>query len=78
MEHNGRICFDEVQTLSPEEAFEAQVPVAELRGVRVRVEDARGKRILSWEPEPDAIKPIPDPAKAALDPRRSIRPNSST
>ena len=68
VEHNGRICFDEVQTLSPEKVFEAQVPVAELRGVCVRVEDARGKRILSWEPEPDAIKPIPDPARAALDP----------
>lgn len=68
VEHNGRVCFDEVRSLSPEAVFDASVPVSELRGIRVRVRDARGKLLLSWEPESDAIKPVPDPAKPALDP----------
>lgn len=68
VEQEGRSCFDEVHDLTPETVFEAGVAVTELRGVRIRITDAQGKPLLSWEPEPEAIKPVPDPAKAALDP----------
>lgn len=68
VEQEGRSCFDEVHDLTPEAVFEAAAPVRELRGVCIRITDARGKPLLTWEPEPDAIKPVPDPAKAALDP----------
>lgn len=68
VEQEGRSCFDEVHDLTPEAVFEAAVPVTELRGVCIRISDARGKSLLTWEPEPDVIKPVPDPAKAALDP----------
>ena len=56
-------------TLSPEEVFEQQVPVTDMKVVKVWIYNETGRKILDWEPEPDGVKELPDPAKAALDPK---------
>ena len=65
----GTPVLDTVENISPEHLFETSVPVPDLKDVSVSVYGASGKLILSWEPEPDEIKEVPDPAKAALDPK---------
>lgn len=65
----GTLCFDRRCELSPEQILQEAVPVADLADIEVCIYDARGKRLLSWQGEPDEIKPVPDAAKAALDPR---------
>ena len=52
----------------PENIWETEVPVSGLEGICVAVYNAKGKLLLSWQPEPEEIKPIPEAAKAALDP----------
>ena len=56
-------------TLSPEKVFEQQVPVTDMKAVKVWIYNETGRKILDWEPEPDGVKELPDPAKAALDPK---------
>ena len=65
----GTPVLDTVENISPEHLFETSVPVPDLKDICVSVYGASGKLILSWEPEPDEIKEVPDPAKAALDPK---------
>lgn len=55
--------------ITPEHIWETEVSVADLNGIRVAVYNDRGRLLLSWEPEPDEVKPIPEAAKAALDPQ---------
>lgn len=57
------------QDITPEAVFEASIPVANLKKIQVSIYSASGKLMLSWEPEPDEIKEVPDPAKAALEPK---------
>lgn len=63
---SGNICFDETVSLSPESVFEHLVPTADLAEAEVCIYRPTGKLILSWTPEPDAVKEIPAPAEAAL------------
>lgn len=72
VKENGRVCFDTTQDVTPENIFEAFVPVSNLSDVEVRIYNGNCKQILAWEPEPDAIKEVPEPAKAALDPKDII------
>lgn len=65
----GTPVLDTVENISPEHLFETSVPVPDLKDICVSVYGASGKLMLSWEPEPDEIKDVPDPAKAALDPK---------
>lgn len=71
---SGKKCFEDEQTLSPEKVYEAEVNISSLGGVSVDVFDKAGKSVLSWQPESDAIKPIPDPAMAALPPSKIDSP----
>ncbi|MDD3359167.1 MAG: tetratricopeptide repeat protein, partial [Parabacteroides sp.] len=64
----GEVCFDRVADLSPEAVFESEVPVADTSKSEVYMYASSGKLLLSWLPEPDAVKEIPDPAKPALNP----------
>ncbi|WP_071133624.1 DUF5107 domain-containing protein [Millionella massiliensis] len=66
---NGETKFNEVRDVCPEEILDEMVPVADLKGINVEIRRADGKLLLGWEPEPDAIKEVPEPAKAALDPK---------
>lgn len=55
-------------SISPESVFEDKVPVTSLKDISVTIYSAQGQCLLSWEPEPEEEKPVPEPAKAALDP----------
>ena len=68
VKYQGEVCFDRVADLSPEAVFESEVPVADTSKSEVYMYASSGKLLLSWLPEPDAVKEIPDPAKPALDP----------
>lgn len=65
----GAVCFDRSFDLSPEHILDEIVPLAGLEDCRVAIFNAAGKLMLSWEPESEEVKPVPDPAKAALDPK---------
>lgn len=62
---SGRKCHEDRQTLSPEKVYEAEVDIASLSDVAVEIFDREGQSVLSWRPEPDVIRPVPDPATAA-------------
>ena len=61
--------LDIIRDITPETILEEWVPVDTLTGVRVSICNSKGKLLLSWEPEPNEIKEVPEPAKAALDPK---------
>ena len=65
---NKQPLLDTVQDLSPEKVFQIAVPTGTLEGIAIHIYNSTGKCILSWQPEPDVIKPVPEPAKAALAP----------
>lgn len=65
----GKPVLDITRTVSPEAILEESVPVLSIDGISVLVYNAKGKLLLSWEPEPDEIKEVPEPARAALDPK---------
>lgn len=65
----GRNVLKVVCDVTPECIWETEVPVADLGGIYVGIYSATGKLLLSWKPEPDEIKPFPEAAKAALDPK---------
>ena len=65
--------YNKVVTLSPEEVYIDQVtvnePLSALRLVIDRAENPRHFPLLTWTAEEDEIRPIPDPAEAALSPQ---------
>ena len=81
------ILFDEVVTLSPEAVFSKEVDIknfnfsdlafniykvsAALEALSVPMGRAGSVPLLSWSPEPDEVRPIPDAAEAALPPEQT-------
>lgn len=65
----GVLLVDIIRDITPEAVFSTSVPASDLKDIRVSIHNASGKVMLSWEPEPEEIKAVPDPAKAALDPK---------
>ena len=69
---NGKKIYDEYRTISPEsilsESFDAEIDWLELTIYK----ELYGKErpVLTWAPEPDEIRPIPDAAEAALLPEQ--------
>lgn len=68
----GKILWKEVFDLHPAVSFEKAVAfdasiLKEEYSVEVR--DAKGKLLIDWKPEKEEIKPIPDPAKPAKEPK---------
>lgn len=61
--------LDIIRDVTPETILEEWVPVDTLTGLRVSICNSKGKLLLSWEPEPNEIKEVPEPAKAVLDPK---------
>lgn len=63
--------FDEVKDLNPASAYEVEVPVEEegFEGVSFILKDEMGNILVSWHPEKDVDKDIPDPAKAIKGPK---------
>ena len=67
---DGTVLYDSVVTISPESLLQVPINVstAQLKTLRLDIIKA-GRTVLSWQPEPDDIRPIPDAAEAALLPQ---------
>lgn len=65
---SGKICLDITKDVFPETILEEFLPLDDLSDIQVCIRNAAGKLLLSWEPEPDEVQPIPEPALAALAP----------
>jgi len=74
---DGEVYLDETVTLSPEDVFETTVDIKEAKlnelrfTVRQATQPGTAKRhpLMTWQAEPDGIRPIPDRAEAALPPK---------
>lgn len=67
----GEVIFEKELTVSPEKVIREKVIIPE--GISIEHDltvklSANGRTLLSWEPEPDEIKRIPESAEAALRP----------
>lgn len=62
---SGEVCWDITCDVTPENILEEWVAIDNLNDIQVCIRNAKGKQLLVWEPEPDVIKPVPEPAKAA-------------
>lgn len=66
---NGQTALDVTSEISPEDVRIFEVPgIEDVMDAKVAIFES-GKMILSWEREPEKNKPVPDPAKPALDPK---------
>lgn len=71
----GEATYDNEVTISPETLLTVPTFLSEKELKHYRVDIIKdGRTVLSWEPEPDEIQPIPDAAEAALLPNE-IRTN---
>lgn len=66
---NGLLVLELVRDITPETILEEFVSISDWVSVCVSIYNPQGKLLLSWQPEPDTIKEIPEPAKAAPDPK---------
>ncbi len=67
---DGKVIYDSETTVSPESILEVPINVTEEELKTLRLDIIKnGRSVLSWEPEPDEIQPIPDAAEAALLPQ---------
>jgi len=63
--------YKEEKTLSPETVFEQTVSIGDASFNRLVLNiSSEGKTMLTWQAEPDEVKPIPEPAEAALLPEQ--------
>lgn len=65
-------CYNKVLTLSPEKVLDETVEVGDSKwyDLSFSIETLDGKILMAWEQEDDEIRPIPDPAEAALLPEQ--------
>ena len=65
---NGEEVLNTTKELSPENLFDETIATtSKFQDLHLYI-IKEGKSVLTWTPEPDEIKPIPDPAEAALRP----------
>jgi len=66
---SGTILYDSVVTITPESILQVPINVSSEDFKRLSLDIIKdGRSVLSWQPEPDEIQPIPDAAEAALRP----------
>lgn len=65
-------CYNKVVTLSPEEVLDETIEVGDSSwyNLAFTIKSLDGKNLMIWEHEDDEIRPIPDPAEAALLPEQ--------
>lgn len=67
----GQVIFNQETTATPEEVWEKDIDVNGASLCDLKMDFIKdGRVVLSWEAEPDEIRPIPDAAEAALLPDR--------
>lgn len=68
VKEKGCVLLDIITDISPEEVFHTPVSMTSYQDIEVLIYRSTGKLLLSWEAEPEEIKPVPEPAKPALAP----------
>lgn len=62
--------YEREVSITPEEVWEESIDTKGLKWDELRLSiEAGGVTVMTWEPEPDEIRPIPDAAEAALQPQ---------
>lgn len=68
----GKVLHAEDVVISPEDILERTVDVGDNHFSSLSLELLSGGRVvLDWHPEPDELKPVPDPAEAPLSPEKT-------
>lgn len=69
--HRGEVVFETKFDFSPETSFERTIDFAgePTEEIKVEVTDSKGKILVDWLPEKEEIRPVPDAAKPALEPK---------
>lgn len=69
---NGKIYLDALTAVAPDNAYENTVvcDTVKLEELKLTVLDENGKVLVSYQADKPEIKPVPEPAKAALDPKK--------
>ena len=69
---NGTVYYEKEQTITPESILDEIVEVGDsgIGQLTFELVSLEGKQLLAWHAEPDEIRPIPDPAEAALLPEQ--------
>ena len=69
---DGTVYYHEAVKISPEAILDKTVGIEDcgLDELTFEIESLDGKRLMTWHAEPDEIRPIPDPAEAALLPEQ--------
>lgn len=70
--HKATILMQEAFDFSPENSFEKQIsvnPEMYVQDFVVSIISSTGKVLVSWQPEKEEIRPIPEPAKPAKEPK---------
>ncbi|WP_299434900.1 DUF5107 domain-containing protein [uncultured Maribacter sp.] len=67
----NKVLYDEVLNLSPAIGFEKAIDIDDFTfdDLQISVNDSAGKVLVAWEPDKDLSEEIPEPAKAAKDPK---------
>jgi tetratricopeptide (TPR) repeat protein len=71
LKNNNRLLFEETFNFTPKQSFEKTVRLEKSvisQEVTVSIVTREGKILVSWQPEKEEIKPIPNPAKPAKKP----------
>lgn len=67
----GATLLDKVVRISPDEPFHADFETGTLKDedILAEIRNEKGRLLIAYQAEKPEIKPIPDPAKAAKDPK---------
>lgn len=70
-DHNDTVIFEDEVTISPLNPYKTRVAIGERKSEDLvfTVYTSNGKILVQYQEEKAEIKPVPDPAKAALDPK---------
>ncbi|MGQ1947859.1 DUF5107 domain-containing protein [Geofilum sp. OHC36d9] len=69
LKSDGREVFSTTLNLSPEMSYDKLIEAGlNIEDIYLCVQSQDGKILVDWQTEPETLKPIPDPAKAAKDP----------
>jgi len=71
LKQKGVVVAQKQVDLTPEMSVDEvwSLPSSSLESFEVSVLTAEGRMLVDWRPEPTTLKPVPEPAKAALDPK---------
>ncbi len=69
---DGTIYYDKVVSINPKTVLDETVEIGKSRldELTFEIQSLEGKQLMTWHADPDEIRPIPDPAEAALLPEQ--------